>query len=365
MATKPKDEDDKEEVSSESSDVSSDDDDDSLVLEGVLVRNPDVSSSSSSDEDSDQDEEEADSKPAAAAKPAAKQDKASTAASAGDKRKGAADNNNDKTSKKSKTREKNKRKKEQKQQPQVDMVHVDFIFCDMAEKYWGGIKALLSNCASLYQAHSSVLADAMIAHEMVGTVIGTEGDAEHSVYGVASLLHWPHFGTAAQDAFGKVCRQDICRPHKNMPAMADEEATRQGVIEALGKSDNAAAAFLLFGRMINLPLEIVLALHQQLWLDIEFAQKQTEADELSYASASLQTVLRLAPCTREANTTDWVYRYFDDEIMAGQATGKYVVEAPKSFSREDKVYLQVLVLDLKGYQQSIQDLERMVGSGGA
>jgi hypothetical protein len=37
------------------------------------------------------------------------------------------------------------------------------------------------------------------------------------------------------------------------------------------------------------------------------------------------------------------------------------VEAPVSFSREDKVYLRVLQLNLPDYQKAIGDLERLVG----
>lgn len=348
-----KEKDEKEEKDEEEEDLSSEsaDDDDSLVLEGVMVRNPDVSSSSDDDSDNDDDDDDDDDGHAKAG-----DDSKPPASSSGEKRKA-----NNQTTASNKNKSNKKKKKKNKNDDGIDMVHVDFIFCDMGEKYWGGIKALLTNGASLYHAHSSILADQMIEHEMVGTVIGTENDPEDSVYGFGSLLHWAHFATA-QDQFRKVCCQQVIhRPHKNMPQLPDEEATRQAVTKALQKEDDPTTAFLLFGRMVNLPLEIVLALHQQLWLDIEYALKQKDADELSYAG--LKTVLRVAPCTRESDSNDWVYRYFDDEIMAGQATGKYVVEAPKSFSREDKVYLQVLQLDLKGYQRAIQDLERMVGSG--
>lgn len=353
---------------------SSSDDDDSLVLEGVLVRNPDVSSSSDDDDedednDDDDSDEEADGKEGDGTKGKTKKDtkpaastskSASTSTTKEDSKPGSKRKSDEAANDKSPAKSSKKKKKKKKEKDEIDMIHVDFIFCDMAEKYWGGIKALLINGSSLYQAHSSILADQMIEHEMVGTVIATENDPEDSVFGFGSLLHWAHLATA-QDAFLQVCQQEVYRP-KNMPVLADEQATRQSVVKALQTKDNPSVAFLLFGRMINLPLEIVLALHQQLWLDIEWAQKQKDADELSYSQ--LNMVLRLAPCTREANSNnDWIYRYFDDEIMAGQAVGKYVVEAPKSFSREDKAYLQVLVLDLKGYQQSIKDLERMVGSG--
>jgi hypothetical protein len=340
---------------------SSEDDDDSLVLEGVLVRNPEVDSSSDDsdddedDDEDDEDDEDDDDEKVATAKSTEKAVAKRLAASNGAQAK----------------RQKKKARKTKKTggEPEIDLVHVDLVFCDMAEAYWHGLKALLSNGTSLYQAHSSLLADQMIAHERVGTLIATPDDPDHSVYGFGSLLHWAHFGTA-QSAFHEVCAQAAYHPNAGVQ-LPDEEACREGVVELLA-SDQAASTvvFLLMGRMVNLPLEIVLALHQQVWLDVEWAQQQPSQDDkkkkkkqkgaapapLSFAKP---TVLRVAPCTREGQ--DWVYRYFEDELLAGQAQGSYVVEAPVSFSREDKVYLRVLQLNLPGYQKAIGDLERLVG----
>jgi hypothetical protein len=336
---------DDEAPSSESSD------DDSLVLEGVLVRNPEVDSSSD-DSDSDDDDD----KKLAAVPPTPGTSVAKRPAAGAPHAKG--------------QQPKKARKAKKPKDEMDDLVHVDLVFCDMAEVYWHGLKALLSNGTSLYQAHSSLLADQMIAHERVGTLIATPDDPDHSVYGFGSLLHWAHFGTA-QSAFHKVCAQTVYHPNVGMK-LPDEEATREGVVELLA-SDKAASTvvFLLMGRMVNLPLEIVLALHQQVWLDVEWAQQQQQPSQDDKKKKKQKdatpaplpfrnpTVLRVAPCTRQGQ--DWVYRYFEDELLAGQARGSYVVEGPTNFSREDKVYLRVLQLDLPGYQQAIGDLERLVG----
>lgn len=351
----------KDDLSSESS--ASDDDDDSLVLEGQLVRNPDVSASSSSgdsdnesdndreetqdehdhDRDEDQKEERVDQ-----VKPETAQTTTTVAAAKRKQPDDKADNkhNNNK-----------KKKRKSKNRPHdasstVDMSYVEFIFCDMDEKYWDGIRALLSNGASLYAAHASALADAMIEYDMVGTVLAQEDDTEHNVYGFASLLHWGHVPDTAQAQFKAVLgrRQDDVN-----------DACQKRVVRALQDTDkkSPATAFLLTGRMINVPLEIVLALHQQVWQDIVWAQG--EQTKLSYKR--VQTLLRLAPCTRDKDAS-YVYRYYDDELLAQQAVGSsYVVEAPRSFSREDVVYLHVLELTLPAYQRAIQSLEQMVNNG--
>jgi upstream activation factor subunit UAF30 len=290
-----------------SSETSSEDD--SLVLEGVLIRNPDVSSS---EDEVDSDEDAADTKP------------------------------------KGKIAKQNNRSKE----PEIDTVHVEFVFCDMAEDYWHGIKALLSNSSSLYQAQSSGLADQSIEWDMVGTIIGQPNDPEHTVYGFGSLLHWTHFPEAAQSDFAKVCSQDsIGKSTSDVTCQARVSKALQQCQEKA----SPAVAVLLTGRMINLPVEIVLSLHQQLWLDITWAQKQTT--KLSYSEIS--TVLCFAPCTRDSND-NYIYRYFEDELLVPHAKGSYVVKAPQSYSREDQVYLHILEMNLDGYKSGIESLETLV-----
>ena len=352
--TKPTPDNDDYDLSSESSSS----DDDSLVLEGVLVRNPDVSSSSDEDEvedsEDEQEEEEEAKKPAAGSKndndkPQSAKRPAETAV----------------TTKKKKP----KNKKRSSHQPEIDVTHVDFIFCDMDPKYWDGLRSLLCNAGSaLYQAHASSVADAVIEYDMVGTCLGQPDDPEHAVFGFNSLLHWAHFPEAAQQAFSAVCQ------HKPQPP-ADKASTaaRTRLVTALQtETKSSKVAFLLSGRMVNLPVEIVLALHQQLWLDITWAQTQTTKQ--SYRDVPM--VVRLAPCTRDDDDDDdescehddqggYAYRYFDDEYLAAQASASYVVQGPRSFSREDVLYLRVLVLDLQAYQRAIQAMERMANGGGA
>jgi chromatin remodeling complex protein RSC6 len=291
--------------------------DDSLVLEGVLIRNPDVSSS---DDDVDSDEDAAEKKPSGNTK-----------------------NENSKTAKKARLSSK---------EPEIDVVHVEFVFCDMAEDYFHGIKALLNNSNSLYQAESSGLADQIIEWDMVGTVIGQPNDSEHTVYGFGSLLHWAHFPVAAQTAFAKLCQQG---PIGKSTSDLACQARVSKVLQQCSDKASSDVAVLLTGRMINLPVEIVLSLHQQLWLDITWAQ--SERTKLSYKEIS--TVLCFAPCTRDSNDK-YMYRYFDDELLVPHVKGSFFVKAPTSYSREDQVYIHVLELTLNGYKKGIESLEALV-----
>ena len=318
-----------QDLSSESSS-----DDDSLVLEGMLVRNPEASSSSDDDDEEGEEEEEEEEE---------EKDNESKDPTAGSKRPN--------TLSKDETSSKQHKKKAVKAEPEVDMVHVDFVFCDMAEDYWYGLKALLSNSSTLYQAHSSALADQMIEWDMVGTVIGQKDDPESTVFGFATLLHWAHFPEAAREAFSKICQQSILG--KSQKDVLCQSRLCQALKTCQEKS-SPAIAFLLTGRMINLPIEIVLSLHQQLWLDISWAQTQTT--KLSYCD--IVTVLCIAPCTRDANN-NFVYRYFDDELLAAHAKGSFFVKAPPSFSKEEPVYLHILELDLDGYKSGIGSLETL------
>ena len=364
--------DDDNDVSSESSDSSSDDD--SLVLEGQLIRNPDVPSSSSDDDyddDDDEEEDDDDTKGIVVRKGEGEPVKLTNS-----KKTDATDNkrkqhpsavkNDDKknqTSEQQKQHPKKKKKKKQRDDDNnddggVDMSYVEFIFCDMHEKYWDGLKALIGNAGSaLYQSHSSALADQMIEYDMVGTVLAQDHDPEHNVYGFGSILHWGHFPATARQQFATVCgTSPNVASTKSTNNSASDAACQKRIVQAL-RADvkSPTTAFLLMGRMINVPVEIVLSLHQQVWQDIVWAQK--EKTKLSYKN--IDKVLRLAPCTLDGGDDSYVYRYFEDELLAAQAVGSYVVEAPRSFSREDKVYLQVLELTVPAYERAIHAMERM------
>ena len=332
--------------------VSSESDDDELLLEGELVRNPDVSSSSSDEDDDDSVVDDDDAKPAA-------------------------QTNNNTTSPKRKsppaaaaTATKKRQKKKSKKKDD-DITNVEFIFCDTQEKYWHGCKALLMNSSTVYQRHASVWSD-WLSQQVVGTVVSTpQASDEDSVFGFASLVA-VHSTPSAKETSPDTTTQrtDAMKflqqyAMSDCPAEFDEDMKRLFHLKSL--------YLFLHGRMINLPLEIVLVLHEQLWLDWEYAHEDDSGDKKrgkkKQKSAARTTpviqgnqprILRMAPCTKSDGGI--MYRYYDDELLAGRAIVSYTVKAPKSYSQEEALFLQVLVLSVENYKQAIDDFKVLVGN---
>ena len=368
-----------------------------------------------------------------------------------------------------------KKKKKRKNKEQEDLENVEFIFCDMEkDTFWNGCKALLMNSSTLYQRHASIWTD-WLMEQVVGTVVTTEQDYAYyknnnnapqkrdnndhpdnedcAVFGFSSLLHLgelpsstttsasssssssPSYQQEQQEQIHaamhyiqqfalKECPTEYrsemdqllqCMkmpPNKRKSLVSDKTQPS----DSAGKSDMFNQLYLfLHGRMVNLPLEIVLVLHQQLWLDWQWDQddddgndKKTKTKQTKKQKRKPQEeeivptqqhskeprILRLAPCTKsqlQSNTTtqrkakrssrnndddnnasattnnmlmtstDLIYRYYDDELFASRALVQYTVKAPPSYSQEEALYLQVLVLTPERYQQAIQDLQHLVG----
>jgi BCCIP len=314
----PDDTDDEDAVSSEESE------DDDLVLEGVVVRNPDVS-----DESEDDDEE--DSKVAA------------TMDTTGSKRKAAIPDTKADAATKKQPKSKKKKKKNE-----PDTIEVDFTFCDMDEKYFHGLKSLLHSSSTVYQEHSSALADLMIENMSVGTIVGTslEDSKEADVFGFASVLNVTTYQQSPAIQFLKTFCLNKC------PA-----ANKKELEVALSGKTNRPAGFFLHGRMVNMPLEIVNVLHQQLVLDMDWAVDNAE-DQVERKSLDFGAFIRLAPCQQEGAAV--FYKYFDDEIFASNAEFVYTVDAPKSFSKEDKQLINIMVLTKTGHRAAMNDLSKLI-----
>ena len=309
QATKLNDDDDDESVSSEESS------EDELALDGELVRNPDAVVSSESDDDNDD-----------AKRPALEG--------------------------------KDPSKKKKKQKTEETTLQVEFIFCDMAEKYFHGLKNLLHSSSVLYTQHSSSMADSMIQNVSVGTVVSTasaEGDTEGDVFGFASVLNVTTFQTADAIQFLKTVCLDHC------PADRKDELR---VI--LSGSTKRPAGFLLQGRMLNLPIEMVLTLHQQLIQDIDWAVENAGGGKEEQKSLDFGLILRLAPCERE--NSNIVFKYFDDEILADRAEFTFQFTFPPTdstaagdTSRHSEL-VTAMVLTKAGHRLAIEDVGRMVNS---
>ena len=328
-----------------------DDDEDDLILEGVLIRNPDVSDSddTSSEEDEDEEdeveeEEEEDSKP-----PPHKKSKASTT-------------DTDTKKKKSevvvKENKKMPQKKKKKRKPSSgpEIVHVEFIFCDMNEKFFHGLKTLLSTVSPLLANHSSALSDLMIENASIGTVTSTEGDTDGTVFGFASVLNvTTHQDEACIQSLKQTCL-DKCPP-----------AHQKELQVVLSGKTKRPAGFYLHGRMVNMPLEIVQVLHEQLVVDMDWAVQNARGSDAMRKSLDFGAFLLFAPTFKASaggGGGGTYYKFFDDEIFANHAEFTFEMELPKPYGSDETPFCNVVVMTKTGHRNAMKSLAEMVGSGG-
>jgi len=300
---------------SSSDDESSDDD--SLVLEGEIIRNPDVSDS---DDDYSSEEEEADN-----AKQSKKKHKINNGKGKGTKPKKKASN-------------------------QPETIQVDFVFCDMNERFFHGVKTLVHR-NSVHSPHSSQLADLTIENNMVGTVLST--DQDDNVFGFASVVNLTtNSSSTCIESLKKICL-DKC-PQQHKPEMES----------VLSGKTKRPAGFFFQERMVNVPLEITEVLHQQLVLDMDHAVKNAR-DEDEKKSLDFGAFVRLAPCYSGGGggANSAIYKYFDDEIFATNAEFVYTFDAPKMFEEdEEELKCSVIVMTKTGHRAAMKELKKMVGN---
>lgn len=237
-----------------------------------------------------------------------------------------------------------------------DMLQIEFTFCDMAEKFFHGLKNLLHRSSTIYEEQSSNLSDLMIQNVSVGTVVSTSSDTEDNVFGFASVLNVSTYQKASGIQHLKRLVLDSC------PRDRHEELR---VI--LSGTTQRPAGFLLHGRMLNLPLELVLTLHQQLVQDMDWAVEHAEGGKEEQKSLDFGLLVRLAPCqSREANqsSSSLLYKFFDDEVLAGRA--EFVCEftyPPKSGeSGQVQETIAAMVLTKAGHRSALDDIAKMVNS---
>jgi len=358
---KEKDDDDDDNDSSSYSSDDDDDDDDDLILEGVLIRNPDVSDSddttSSEEDDDDEDEDDEDRK-----LPPKKKSKSSSPET--DTKSGPSTNSNPKSkSKNDKLLEKKKakttttatttaktKKKKRKVQDGPDIVHVDFIFCDMNEKFFHGIKTLLSTVSPLLANHSSALTDLMLENASVGTVTSTEGDTDGTVFGFASVLNIKtHQEEPCIQSLKKICF-DKC------PTIHQRELQI-----VLSGSTKRPAGFYFHGRMVNMPLEIVQVLHEQLVIDMDWAVNNARGSEEMRKSLDFGAFILFAPTYKVSGNT--YYKWFDDETFATHAEFTFEIELPKPYGSDETPFCNVVIMTKTGHRTAMKALADMVGTG--
>ncbi|KAL9188175.1 hypothetical protein ACHAXT_006553 [Thalassiosira profunda] len=322
------------------SDDASSSDDDSLVLEGTLVRNPDASDS---DDDELSSEEE------------------------GEKEQKRLKSDN--SAKPTATQQPAKKKKAKSNTPET--VNVDFLFCDVHERFFHGIKTLLHR-QGVHAPHSSQLADLIIANEMVGTVLSSDLDPsapaqakkpakgaalpapeEANVFGFASVINaTTNHSSPCVQSLKRLCLKHCPSQHKS-----ELETVLSG-------KTKRPAGFFFQERMVNVPLEITEVLHQQLILDMDHAVN-TADDEAERKSLDFGAFVRLAPCYQsEGGNSSVIYKYFDDEAFASHAEFVYDFEAPKLYEgEEEEGRCSVIVMTKTGHRAAMRELKQMIHVG--
>ena len=301
--------------------VSSEEEGEDLILEGVLVRNNEVSSS---DDDSEDEEDEVQHKP--------KKAKLETTD----------------TPKKTK-------KEKPKKESEPEIIPVEFTFNDADEKYFHGIKNyLLSH--EVYAPHSSSLADLVISNISVGTIVSSD-DGEDNVFGFASVLNVKTYNdNLSFQAIKKLCLECCPKQHKTeMETVLSGETKRP-------------AGLFIHSRMVNLPLEITLVLHEQLVLDMDWAVDNAEGGEEERKSLNFGAFVILAPCHIDNSTKSLIYKNFDDEIFAGCAEFVFPIESSSSKRKtsedggenDEQQHVQAIVMTKTGHREGMKELKKIV-----
>lgn len=194
---------------------------------------------------------------------------------------------------------------------------MEFLFCDVDTRYWDGMKTLLS-CEPMYASQSSDLATAMIENTVVGTVVTTED--QEDVFAVSSVIHCTKFDD--NNWMKKFCL-------KSYPSLSVK-----------------SSGFYIHARVINVPLKIVETLHQQLLLDIEWANKNESGKE------ELQWLILFSPCCNN------IYKYFEDDVFASNSELVVPVDVPIC-KGEDK-QCKMIVMTKAQYQSSVEELSKLL-----
>lgn len=349
------------------SDDDSSSSDDSLVLEGALIRNPDFRDSGSDSDDNGRDDNASDISSEEEDQPTPKTNATIT------KSKESKKSNNSDNSEKHKSQ---KHKGDECYKPET--IQVEFLFCDMNDRFFHGMKTLLHR-HSIHAPHSSQLSDLIIANEMVGTVMSSDIDpsaAAVSAVPVEEKKSSPKKSNAAAasslppprdeaNVFGFASVVNITVNHSS-PAIQGLKSTclkycpsqhKEEMEILLSGKTKRPAGFFFQERMVNVPLEIVEVLHQQLVLDMDYAVEHAD-DEAERKTLDFGAFVRLAPCY-PGNGGSVIYKYFDDEVFATNA--EIVFKVPKmNEDDEDGMCCNVIVLTKTGHRGAMKELKKMI-----
>lgn len=164
-------------------------------------------------------------------------------------------------------------------------ISVEFIFSDPRESHFHSVKQfLLAYLPPSQPLDVSGLANAIVGQVTAGTMVCAEG--EDDVYGFITALNIKTFAheTSIQQIVQYLTKK--C-PSADLPKLQQILSTK-------------TVGLLINERMVNLPYQLVPALHSALHQDIEWAIDNEDTDELRH-SFRMEYFLILATCTEEKN----------------------------------------------------------------
>ncbi|POM75032.1 BCCIP family protein, partial [Phytophthora palmivora] len=207
-------------------------------------------------------------------------------------------------------------------------VSVDFLFSDPREAHFHSVKQfLLAYLPPSQPFDVSGLANAIVGQVTAGTMVCVEG--EDDVYGFITALNLKGFAneTSIQQVLQYVTKK--C-PSADLPKL-----------QQILNSKNVG--LVLNERMVNLPYQLVPALHSALHEDIEWAIENEETEELRN-SFKMDYFLILATCTEEKSgssgskkgkktkmtyeQTAKFFHNFEDEFLEQEAELTFSFDTP-------------------------------------
>ena len=275
-------------------------------------------------------------------------------------------------------KKKKQKKASKKKDTSVDIVNVEFLFRDMDECFFHGLKTLLCASNPIHAIHSSELTDIMIENVSVGTIVSNDDEC---VFGFASVLPLSSYLSSTNESLKpSSCIQYLKKQCLNhCPSQHLEEMKI-----VLSGTTKRPAGFFIHGRMINLPLEITLVLHEQLVMDMDWAVENAEGGEVERKALDFGAFVLFAPCyldeqqskrrnnsssvakkksddSKLLNSSSVIYKHFDDEIFASHAEFTFSFETPKSFATEEKQICTIIVITKTAHREAMKEMKRMIG----
>ncbi|KAI9993300.1 hypothetical protein PInf_015378 [Phytophthora infestans] len=242
-------------------------------------------------------------------------------------------------------------------------VNVDFLFSDPREAHFHSVKQfLLAYLPPTQPFDVSGLANAIVGQVTAGTMVCVEG--EDDVYGFITALNLKSFVNETS------IQQILQYVTKKCPS------TELSKLQQILNTKNVG--LVLNERMVNLPYQLVPALHSALHEDIEWAIENEDTEELRN-SFKMDYFLILATCTEEKSgssgskkgkksktayeQTAKLFHNFEDEFLEQEAELSFSFDAPlterEQVDKSSKTTV-VMLLEREKHKAALASISAMI-----